>query len=131
MATDVYALKLMLDDCAAKLDRGEACALEASIVKLFGLDAVRRVTDKAMEVLGGRSYFQNYPYPFERLYREARINVLEEGPPTIQRLVIARALLDQSLPLAIGTLGAVERLAGVDPAMGTRERGGPGDTGKT
>jgi alkylation response protein AidB-like acyl-CoA dehydrogenase len=127
MATDLYALKLMLDDCAAKLDRGEACALEASIVKLHGLDAVRRVTDKAMEVLGGRGYFQNYPYPFERLYREARINVLEEGTPTIQRLVIARALLDQSVPLVIGTLGEVAHPTGVDPAMGIRKRGGPGD----
>lgn len=131
MATDVYALKLMLDDCAAKLDRGEACALEASIVKLFGLDVVRRVTDKAMEVLGGRGYFQNYPYPFERLYREARINVLEEGTPTIQRLVIARALLEAPVPLAIGTLGGPAHPSGIDPATGTRPRGGPGDPQST
>ncbi|MFO0997320.1 MAG: acyl-CoA dehydrogenase family protein [Alphaproteobacteria bacterium] len=127
MATDVYGLKLMLDDCANKLDHGAACALEASIVKLFGLDVVRRVTDKAMEVLGGRGYFQNYPYPFERLYREARINVLEEGTPTIQRLVIARALLDASVPLSIGTLGSVAHPHGVDPATGTLPRGGAGD----
>jgi len=104
MATDVYALKLMLADVGEKMDRNEKCPVEASITKLFGLQAVMRVTDKAMEVLGGRAYVRNYPYPFERLYREARINALEEGTPSIQRLVIARSLLKEAVPLKIGTL---------------------------
>lgn len=104
MASDVYALKLMLADVAGRIDRGEKCPLEASVTKLFGLEAVMRVTDRAMEVLGGRAYVRNDPYPFERLYREARINVLEEGTPSIQRLVIARNLLQEEIPLKIGTL---------------------------
>jgi alkylation response protein AidB-like acyl-CoA dehydrogenase len=120
MARDIYALRLMLDDAAAKLDRGEPCALEASIAKLFGLETVMRVTDKAMDVLGGRGYFTDYPYPLERLYREARINMLEEGTPSIQRLVIARALLAESVPLALGTLGEVYQPPGIDPALGAR-----------
>jgi len=78
--------------------------VETSITKLFGLEALMRVTDRAMEVLGGRAYIRNYPYPFERLYREARINALEEGTPSIQRLVIAGNLLAEEIPLKIGTL---------------------------
>ncbi len=120
MARDVYALRLVLEDVAAKIDRGEACALEASIAKLLGLETVMRVTDKAMDVVGGRAYFTDYPYPLERLYRESRINMLEEGTPSIQRLVIARSLLGLSTPLEIGTLGAPYRPAGTDPALGTR-----------
>ncbi len=121
MARDIYGLRLMLEDIARKIDRGERCALEASIVKLFGLEAVMRVTDKALDVVGGRAYFQDYPYPLERLYRECRINLLEEGTPSIQRLVIARAALEESAPLTIGTLGTPYQPAGTDPALGKRE----------
>ena len=119
MAKDVYALKAMLTDVAQRLDRDEPCPLEASIAKLAGLEIVMNVTDKAMEVLGGRAYVRNYPYPFERLYREARLNALEEGTPTIQRLVIARTLLRETLPLGIGTLGTeAYHPDGVNPAVG-------------
>ncbi len=91
MAMDIYALRLMLGDVAQKIDEGKACSIEANITKLFGLEAVCRVTDKAMLTFGGRSYIEGYP--IERLYRDARLNVLEEGTPTIQRLAVARSLL--------------------------------------
>ncbi|MFC1856778.1 acyl-CoA dehydrogenase family protein [Thermodesulfobacteriota bacterium] len=96
MAMDIYGLRLMLEDVARKIDEGKPCPLEASIAKSHGLETVCRVTDKAMEVHGGRSYLQSWP--IERLYREARLNVLEEGTPSIQRLVTARALLSGALP---------------------------------
>ena len=98
MAMDIYGLRLMLEDVARKIDEGKPCPLEASIAKSHGLETVCRVTDKAMEVHGGRSYLQSWP--IERLYREARLNVLEEGTPSIQRLVTARALLSGKLPWA-------------------------------
>jgi len=118
MARDVYALRLILEDVADKIDNGEECALEASIAKLTGLETVMRVTDKALDVLGGRAYFSDYPYPLERIYREARINLAEEGTPSIQRLVMARSLLDLPVPLAIGTLGTPYQPDGTDPALG-------------
>ena len=118
MARDIYALKLILEDVAEKIDKSEDCALEASIAKLTGLETVMRVTDKALDVLGGRAYFADYPYPLERIYREARINLAEEGTPSIQRLVMARTLLDQSAPLVIGTLGEPYQPAGTNPALG-------------
>lgn len=96
MAMDIYGLRLMLEDVARKIDEGKPCPLEASIAKTHGLDTVCRVTDKAMLVFGGRSYLQSYP--IERLVREARLNVLEEGTPSIQRLVTSRALLSGKLP---------------------------------
>ena len=118
MARDVYALKLILEDVAEKIDKAQDCALEASIAKLTGLETVMRVTDKALDVTGGRAYFTDYPYPLERIYREARINLAEEGTPSIQRLVMARALLEQPTPLAIGTLGDPYQPAGTNPALG-------------
>ena len=96
MAMDIYGLRLMLEDVALKIDAGKSCPLEASIAKTHGLETVCRVTDKAMLVLGGRSYLQSYP--IERLFRDGRLNVLEEGTPSIQRMVTARSLLSGDLP---------------------------------
>jgi alkylation response protein AidB-like acyl-CoA dehydrogenase len=91
MAMDVHALRLMLDDAAAKWDAGRRIPREASICKLFGLEAVGRVTDRALLIHGGIGYTRRHP--IERLYRDARLNWLEEGTPTIQHHVIARETL--------------------------------------
>ena len=99
MAMDIYGLRLMLEDVARKIDEGKGCPLEASIAKTHGLETVCRVTDKAMLVHGGRSYLQSFP--IERLMREGRLNVLEEGTPSIQRMVTARALLSGDLPWSL------------------------------
>lgn len=92
MAIDVYALRAMLLDAAAKWDSGRRIPAESSMCKQFGLEAVGRVTDRALLVHGGIGYTRRHP--IERLYRDARLNWLEEGTPTIQYLVIARELLD-------------------------------------
>jgi alkylation response protein AidB-like acyl-CoA dehydrogenase len=91
MATDVYALRAMLSDAASQCDEGRRITAEASMVKLFGLEAVGRVTDRALLVFGGIGYTR--AHPIERLYRDARLNWLEEGPPTVQYLTAARELL--------------------------------------
>ncbi|HEY2054954.1 MAG TPA: acyl-CoA dehydrogenase family protein [Solirubrobacterales bacterium] len=92
METDVHALRLLLDDAAAKWDAGRRIPKEAAICKLFGLEAVGRVTDRALLVHGGVGYTRRHP--IERLYRDARLNWLEEGTPTIQHMVIAREVLN-------------------------------------
>ncbi|PXY24897.1 acyl-CoA dehydrogenase [Prauserella coralliicola] len=96
MAIDVYALRGMLADAAAKWDAGERIPAESSMVKQFGLEAVGRVTDRALLVHGGIGYTRKLPV--ERLYRDARLNWLEEGPPTIQYMVTARELLHGHRP---------------------------------
>jgi alkylation response protein AidB-like acyl-CoA dehydrogenase len=90
MAMDVYALRHMLLDAARKWDEGRRIPLEASLCKLFGLEAVGRVTDRALLVQGGIGYTRGTP--IERLYRDARLNWLEEGPPTVHYMVAAREL---------------------------------------
>lgn len=95
MATDIYALRHMVLDALAKYDAGQRIAAEASMCKLFGLEAVGRVTDKALLVHGGLGYLKSSP--IEMLYRDARLNWLEEGTPTIHKLIIARALLQEEV----------------------------------
>jgi alkylation response protein AidB-like acyl-CoA dehydrogenase len=87
MGIDIYMIK----DAAKKWDSGKRIPAEASMCKQFGLEAVGRVTDRALLVFGGIGYTRKYP--IERLYRDARLNWLEEGPPTIQYMVAAREFL--------------------------------------
>lgn len=91
MATDVFALRTMLESVAARIDAGHRVPVEASACKLFGLEAVCRVTDRALLVFGGIGFTRKYP--IERMLRDARANVVEEGPPAVQQSVIARTLL--------------------------------------
>jgi alkylation response protein AidB-like acyl-CoA dehydrogenase len=62
------------------------------MAKLFGLEMVGRVTDRALRICGGIGYFRGHP--IERVYRDARALWFEEGTAEIQKLVIARALLN-------------------------------------
>lgn len=93
MATDIYALRHMVLDALHKYDEGQRIPEESSMCKLFGLEAVGRVTDKALLVHGGLGYLKSSR--IEMLYRDARLNWLEEGTPTIHKLIIARTLLQE------------------------------------
>src|SRR5262249_9186437 len=75
MATDVYAMRQMIEAAAAKADTGAPIGAEAAMCKLFGLEAVGRVTDRALLVHGGIGYTR--AVGLERLYRDARLNWLE------------------------------------------------------
>jgi len=92
MAVDIYALQRVITDAARMIDEGKDIYLEANLCKLLAIESERRVTDNALLVFGGIGYTREYP--IERLYRDARLNWLEEGTPTIHYLMAARKLLD-------------------------------------
>jgi len=91
MATDVHALRLMTTDASQKVDNGVECRKECAMCKLFGIETVRKCSDKALEIHGGLGFTR--VFPIERMYRDSRGPWLEEGTPTIQRSVIAREVL--------------------------------------
>jgi len=93
MATELHALRLMVYDVADKFENGIDIKTEASMAKLFGLTALKSVSDKVLEIYGGMGYSSQYP--IERMYRDARSLWLEEGTPTIQRMVIARDIMNK------------------------------------
>jgi alkylation response protein AidB-like acyl-CoA dehydrogenase len=64
----------------------------SAMCKLVAGDAAMRVTTDAVQVLGGYGYIDEFPV--ERMMRDAKITQLYEGTQQIQRLVVARALLD-------------------------------------
>lgn len=92
MAMNIYALQGIIADAAEKIDAEKDIYLEANLCKSFAIHALREVTDKGLLVFGGIGYTDEYP--IGRLYRDARLNWLEEGTPTIHSMVAARRLLE-------------------------------------
>ena len=93
MATKIRAARLLTYDAAAKKDTGERADLEAGMAKLFASEVCGEVTLEAMRIHGGYGYVKDYPV--ERYYRDAPLMIIGEGTNEIQRLVIARRLLDE------------------------------------
>ena len=93
MATKIEAARLLLYQAAEKKDRGERCDLEAGMAKLFASETCEEVALDAMRVFGGFGYTKDFNV--ERYYRDAPLMIIGEGTSEIQRLVIARQLLER------------------------------------
>jgi len=93
MGTKLQAARLLYLDAAAKKGRGERADLEASMAKLFCSETCWELTQSALRIHGGNGYAAEYP--IERLYRDAPLMIVGEGTSEIQKLVIARRLLEQ------------------------------------
>ena len=91
MAKDIAAARLLTRDAAETMDRGEPATMECAMAKYFASDiAVTRTAD-AVQIFGGSGYIRGFEV--ERLYRDAKITQIYEGPNQIQRTIIARRLL--------------------------------------
>jgi len=93
MATKIEASRLLIYSAAAKKDRGERCDVEAGMAKLFATDTAAEVTLEAMKVMGGNGYSKDFVV--ERLYRDAPLVVIGGGTNDLQRLIIAKGLLER------------------------------------
>jgi len=93
MATKIEAARLLLQQAAQKKDRGERCDLEAGMAKLFATEICQEVTLEAMRIYGGFGYTKEFNV--ERYYRDAPFMLVGEGTSEIQRLIIARQLLEK------------------------------------
>ncbi|MBE3590195.1 MAG: acyl-CoA dehydrogenase family protein [Firmicutes bacterium] len=100
MAMQTEAARQLLYRACARLDEeettlrrlpAEASRLSA-MAKAFASDVAMKVTTDAVQILGGYGYMVDYPA--ERMMRDAKITQIYEGTNQIQRLVIARSLLD-------------------------------------
>ena len=96
MATEVEAARLMVMRAADMADKfpetGKRFTKEASMAKLFASEVAMRATEEAIQIHGGYGYTREYPV--ERYFRDAKLMTIGEGTSEIQRLVIARQILD-------------------------------------
>jgi alkylation response protein AidB-like acyl-CoA dehydrogenase len=92
MATELDAARLLTYRAAARHDAGRPARRESSMAKLYATETAQRIVDGAVQVLGGKGVLCSSPV--ERLYRAVRALRIYEGTSEIQRLIIAKELLN-------------------------------------
>ncbi len=97
MATEIEAARLLTYQAAWLADNGKDYSLAASMAKLYASELAVRVADMAVQTFGGYGFIKEYPV--EKLYRDAKIGTIGEGTSDIQRMVIARQLIQQASQL--------------------------------
>ena len=95
MATKLEAARLLTRSAAEKFDSGERADVEAGMAKLFASETAFELATEAMRIHGGAGYTTELP--IERYFRDAPLMLIGEGTNEIQRLVIARGLLERYL----------------------------------
>jgi alkylation response protein AidB-like acyl-CoA dehydrogenase len=95
MQTEIEAARALTWRAARLKEAGRPHSVEGAQAKLFASAVARRQTGEAIQVLGGYGYTKEFPA--ERYYRDAKVTEIYEGTSEIQRLVIARALLGESM----------------------------------
>ena len=89
--TDWFAARLCVLEAARALQTTGKATREAACAKYFASEALGRVADRCLQVLGGSGYIAEYP--LERIFRDARVSRIYEGTSQIMQLVIAKDLL--------------------------------------
>jgi alkylation response protein AidB-like acyl-CoA dehydrogenase len=94
MATRLEGARLLTYRAAAAYDRGERCDMEAGMAKLAATEAAVDNSLEAMRIHGGYGYSKEFNV--ERLYRDAPLLVIGEGTNEMQRIIIARQLIERN-----------------------------------
>jgi alkylation response protein AidB-like acyl-CoA dehydrogenase len=94
MATRVEAARLLVRNAAEIYDRGERCDMEAGMAKYFATEAAFENAHQAMRIHGGYGYSKEFAV--ERLYRDAPLLCIGEGTNEMQRIIIARQLIQRN-----------------------------------
>ncbi|MEM8590684.1 MAG: acyl-CoA dehydrogenase family protein, partial [Pseudomonadota bacterium] len=93
MATRLQAARLLTYDAARAYDKGERCDMEAGMAKYFASEAAVENSLEAMRIHGGYGYSKEYP--IERYFRDAPLMCIGEGTNEIQRIIIAKQLVER------------------------------------
>lgn len=91
MATQIEAAELLIYQAADKLMRGEKMTKESAMAKYYASEVSVRVATDAVQIFGGYGYTKDFPV--EKYYRDSKLCTIGEGTSEIQKLVIARDIL--------------------------------------
>jgi alkylation response protein AidB-like acyl-CoA dehydrogenase len=91
-ATRIEAARLLTYRAAAMKDAGRRTTLEAAMAKLYSSEIAVRAAEDGVQIHGGYGFVKDYPA--EKFFRDVKLTTIGEGTSEIQRLVIARHLLE-------------------------------------
>lgn len=91
MATQIDAARLLMYRAAYLKEQGKKVTKESAMAKLFASEMSVKVCEEAIQIHGGYGYTKDYPP--EKYWRDSKLCTIGEGTSEIQRIVIARELL--------------------------------------
>ncbi len=93
MATEIDASRLLTYRAAVVKDAGERVTQFSAMAKLYASEVAVRATEKGVQIFGGYGFIKDFPA--EKYYRDVKLCTIGEGTSEIQRLVIARHILNE------------------------------------
>ncbi len=94
MATRLEASRLLTESAAKAYDAGQRCDMEAGMAKLFATETAIHNSIEAMRIHGAYGYSKEFN--IERYYRDAPLLAIGEGTNELQRIIIARQLVERN-----------------------------------
>ncbi|UUO24523.1 acyl-CoA dehydrogenase [Colwellia sp. M166] len=91
--TEMEAARLLLMQAAYTKEQGQPFGMAASMAKLFATENANKACYDALQLMGGAGYIREYP--LERMARDVRVTSIYEGTSEIQKVIIARELLQK------------------------------------
>lgn len=91
MATEIHAARLLTQKAAWMATQGMNYTIASSQAKLFASEAAVRATNEAVQIHGGYGFIKEFPV--EKLYRDVKLMTIGEGTSEVQKMIIARNIL--------------------------------------
>lgn len=92
MATEIEAAELLIRQAADMKNRGLKMTKESAMAKYFASEVSVKVSTDAVQIFGGYGYTKDFPV--EKFYRDSKLCTIGEGTSEIQKIVIAREILN-------------------------------------
>ena len=92
MATELEAASLLTFRAADLKDKNKRVSKESAMAKYYASEIAVSLSSEAVQIFGGYGYTKDYPV--ERYYRDAKLCTIGEGTSEIQKIVIARDILN-------------------------------------
>jgi len=92
MATEIEAAELLIRQAADMKNRGLKMTKESAMAKYFASEVAVRSATEAVQIFGGYGYTKDFPV--EKFYRDSKLCTIGEGTSEIQKIVIAREILN-------------------------------------
>ncbi len=91
MATEIAAADLLLEKACDIKNKGGKVTLQGAMAKYFGSEIAVKISTDAVQIFGGYGYTKDFPV--EKFYRDSKLCTIGEGTSEIQKMVIAREIL--------------------------------------
>lgn len=93
-AMDIHATRLAIQHCAWVLDQGDRGGTESSMTKVIASEAIMRVADRSLQILGGMGMTRDTLV--ERIYRDVRGFRIYDGPSEVHRWALGRRIVEKA-----------------------------------